>query len=331
MSRTVIKCRVCGFTEDHPRYIVKEMMYGTANTFPYFQCQQCGCLQIETIPDDMAAFYPASYYSFTVRTEGSQTSAIQRKFEKWIARQSLFDKGYKVARLARSFVRPPPALAVISKLLKPCKLKSFATSFLDVGCGAQSWWLDDLNSLGFTDLTGVDPFIEHDRSFRDTRIKCGSIFDIDRKFDVISMHHSLEHVPDQVAALDAIRQRLNLGGCCLIRVPLSSSTVWEKYKTNWVELDAPRHLYLHSVESLKILARKAGLNLEHHFFDAVDFEFWGSEQYARGIPLRAPNSFATNPGASDFTFKEMAEFNALAAEANATGRGGRAAFYFRAA
>ena len=330
-STLPLTCRICHANGIHAEFAVKEMMYGTREEFRYFQCAKCGCLQINEIPKDMSSYYPEDYYSFQVGNDAADNfSVVGRTLRKWLVRQHLFNTGYKQAKIARRIVSPPKAIASVDNLLRHCSVRSLSASFLDVGCGAQSWWLKDLHSVGFNNLVGVDPFIGTDRKYDGISIKCGSINDINDHFDVISMHHSLEHVPDQVATMSAARERLKPGGYFIVRVPLVSSDVWEKYTTNWVELDAPRHFYLHSLESLKLTGEKAGLLLEHHFCDALPFEFWGSEQYARGITLRSENSFSVNPDQSDFTFKEMALFKRSAAVANEQGRGGRGVFFFRA-
>jgi hypothetical protein len=50
-------------------------------------------------------------------------------------------------------------------------------------------------------------------------------------------------------------------------------------------LGAARHLYLHSRESLRELAAAHGLRLLRIEDDSTGFQFWGSEQIRRGIPL----------------------------------------------
>ena len=44
-------------------------MYGLPETFKYFQCGQCGCLQIARAPDDLVRYYGDQYYSFSSRPE----------------------------------------------------------------------------------------------------------------------------------------------------------------------------------------------------------------------------------------------------------------------
>lgn len=48
-----MQCRVCSNIKNNVTYEVPEMMYGTRETFTYFQCARCRCLQIVEIPSDM--------------------------------------------------------------------------------------------------------------------------------------------------------------------------------------------------------------------------------------------------------------------------------------
>ena len=48
----------------NPTYVVREMMYGFKDEFDYFECGNCGCLQIEQIPDDLSKYYPENYWQF---------------------------------------------------------------------------------------------------------------------------------------------------------------------------------------------------------------------------------------------------------------------------
>jgi hypothetical protein len=41
----------------------REMMFGTRESFTYFECEGCGCLHLIDVPADLAAYYPKEYYS----------------------------------------------------------------------------------------------------------------------------------------------------------------------------------------------------------------------------------------------------------------------------
>lgn len=60
------KCKICGAEAEHKEYRVKEMYFGTREEFTYFECGQCQCMQIATIPDNLGDYYGDEYYSFFV-------------------------------------------------------------------------------------------------------------------------------------------------------------------------------------------------------------------------------------------------------------------------
>ena len=47
-------CRICGSVRVAGRHDVREMMFGTRETFGYTQCADCLCLQIDEVPPDLA-------------------------------------------------------------------------------------------------------------------------------------------------------------------------------------------------------------------------------------------------------------------------------------
>lgn len=336
MTSVLPTCRICGTQADHPIYNVREMMFGTREAFNYFQCTACGCLQITAPPVNLGQYYPASYYSFALAPEPTEDGILYKWFQKQRCRTAIFGHGYKLNSLLKNYVKFPKALfkreggITTGEILRKFNLKSFSARFLDVGCGSYSRWLEHLAQLGFRDLTGVDPFIDADRRHGDTRIYKRALTELEGNFDVITFHHSLEHMPQQLEALHAARERLNPGGTCLVRIPIVSSQVWEQYGVNWVELDAPRHLFLHSVVSITKLGKDAGLELFDVVYDSLPFEFYGSEQYAHDIPLTDSRSLWVNPESDLFSAEEKQSFETMALKANAAGRGGRAGFYFRA-
>lgn len=57
-------CRICGWSGEGKRIQVREMMWNTREVFPYFECGQCHCLQIEKVPEDLGSYYGKDYYSY---------------------------------------------------------------------------------------------------------------------------------------------------------------------------------------------------------------------------------------------------------------------------
>lgn len=327
---TKMQCRICGTINTHPHFTAKEMMFGSKEEFQYFRCTNCGCLQIATIPADLAQYYPANYYSYQPPSKKTESSPLYTWLQKQRCRTALFGQCVKFNRLISRFVPLPNDWFDYGSLLKKAKFESFNDGILDVGCGEHSSWLLKARDFGFNNLVGVDPFIKQDKLEFGINYFKKSITELEGQFRYITFHHSLEHIPDQLTQLTAARRLLAAGGICLVRIPLVSSYVWEKYGVNWVELDAPRHLYLHSKESIKLLAEKAGLYLIDTLYDSDEFEFAASEQYQAGIPLFDQRSYLVNPDQSIFTSQQMDAFKQEARRVNADGTGGRAGFFFRA-
>lgn len=305
------------------------MMFGTREEFDYFICGHCGCLQIREIPSDQGKFYLSNYYSFNFSPEDSRISPLYIFLQKQRCKTAMFSKGYKISRLLSSFIKFPTELHIRGPVIRRAGVKSFDVAFLDVGCGNASVWLIGLKKLGFTNLLGIDPFISSDTHSHGITVLKKNISELSGQFSLITFHHSFEHVSEQLETLIQAKKLLAPGGVCLLRIPIVSSYVWEKYGVNWVEMDPPRHLYLHSNKSIELLAKKAGLELFDVVYDSMEFEFYGSEQYAADIPLTVENSYLINPEKSIFTSEQMEHFKEMAKKVNFEKTGGRAGFYFR--
>jgi hypothetical protein len=325
----LLTCRICGSIGEHQTYVAREMMFGTRENFTYFTCDDCECLQIAEVPRDLARFYADSYYSRHLAQEQVKTSLLISFLQKQRCRNALFGRGFKIDRFLSNFVDFPEALPQMGPILKLAGAKSFNDGILDVGCGNYSAWLAMAKSLGFRNLLGIDPFIDSDCTSDGIRIIKKSLHQIQGTYSLISFHHSLEHIPDQQGTMHKVKELLSPKGVCLIRIPIVSSYVWQKYGVNWAELDAPRHLYLHSKKSIQLLASYAGLELVDTVYDSVEFEFAASEQYGKDIPLNAPNSYMIDLQKSIFTTEQIKFFEQEACRVNKERVGGRAGFYFR--
>jgi SAM-dependent methyltransferase len=202
-------------------------------------------------------------------------------------------------------------------------------SILDVGCGNGDL-LQMLLELGFDKLTGVDPLIEREIRI-DTRVRIlkADLAEVTERFDLVMMHHVLEHVEDPVGFLAEARERLAAGAQLLVRVPVAASAAWRRYGAHWVQLDAPRHRVLPSARGLEGAAERAGLRLDRVVFDSSEFQFWGSEQYRQDVPLHHPRSLSSFR-ARAANLRSIRRWRAEARALNERGEGDQACFYFRA-
>jgi 2-polyprenyl-3-methyl-5-hydroxy-6-metoxy-1,4-benzoquinol methylase len=318
-----MECRICSNKINNQQYEAREMMYGFRDTHRYFQCSLCGCLQINEFPSDIQKYYDATYYSYQPMPQ-EQKSKIKHFFINLRDEYALFKRGL----IGKMLYSKYPTTQF--QFLQPSGSKPTIDSrILDVGCGAGQL-LQLLRALGFNQLFGIDPYIDNDIDYKNgVTIKKQTIQEVRGDYDVIMFHHSFEHVPDPIAVLNSAFTILTADGYCVIRIPIASSHAWKQYGVHWVQLDAPRHFFLHSVESMEIVAEKVGFKLSQIIYDSTAFQFWGSEQYENNIPLKDERSYAINPQNSIFSEKDILVFAKRADELNANREGDQAIFYLR--
>jgi SAM-dependent methyltransferase len=151
------------------------------------------------------------------------------------------------------------------------------------------------------------------------KILKGDLASLDQRFELIMMHHAFEHVPDPLETLGNLKRLLRPNRFLIMRIPVAASYGWRKYRVNWVLLDAPRHLFLHTIKSMMILADAFGLELADVQFDSDGFTFWGSEQYVKDITLMDSKSYFIDRNNSMFRRRKLQKFEDDAARLNEIG------------
>lgn len=325
-----LNCRICNNSENNISYIFREMFFGTRELFPYFQCSNCGCIQIQSQPEEMSNYYPGNYYSFGSVDEPAQKErGMKERSKEYLTlvrdRYNLLGKsapGFLIEK-----IKPNDEKKIES--LKILKLET-SLKILDVGCGGGEF-LYQLKQIGFKNLSGIDPYLKKDITYQNGltifRKSLEELVNDTVKFDLIMFHHVFEHLNDPLKVLILCNKIMKDDGILILRVPVSDSYAWNKYKENWIQLDAPRHFYIHSKKSLCILAEKSGFECFKIIFDSDEFQFWGSEQYKKEIALKAENSYLMNPAKSIFSEEKIKEFKKSAIELNANREGDQIVIY----
>ena len=326
-------CRICDHGIQNETYSVREMHFGTKEVFEYFLCSRCGCLQIADPPKELSKYYSDTYYSFLSDPDKQDhdLSVLRRIKERAAMERNRYELFRKPGwGMVLEMIKPKPLS--LFELLHHCQV-SLHSSILDVGCGT-GIFLHELTQMGMKNLLGVDPYISRDVTYANgLKIIRTDLTGLNGKwkngFDVIMFNHSFEHLPDPYEVLLTTGDLLKPDGILMIRIPTVSSYVWQQYKTDWVQIDAPRHFYIHSVESIKILAKKARFEIFKIVDDSTSFQFWGSEQYRQDIPLSSERSYSKNPRASIFSTADMARYENITKTLNQNRQGDQAAFYLR--
>jgi len=260
------------------------------------------------IPRNMGKYYPSNYYSFknVDKSRNFLKQILKEKRDKY----ALFKKGLVGKIISKKY--PNVLFDMVSRIEI-----NYNSKILDVGCGSGNF-LYSLNKIGFKNLTGIDPYINKDIIDGNIKILKKTIHELpnNEKYDLIISNHSFEHISNQLETLTKVSKILSGNGTCLLRMPIKTEYIWKHYGTNWVQIDAPRHFFLHTPKSFKLLVKISGLLIKDVIFDSTEFQFWGSEQYKKNIPLLAENSYSKNPDKSIFTKKEIEKFKKRAKELN---------------
>lgn len=314
-------CIICHNSFANQLFKVKELQLGLNEEFSYQLCGNCGSMQLLNPPLDFSRYYPnEDYYSFKMEIKKLKKPGYLRTaktdyllYGKKKLAGSLLSIGYKVPDFYEWMINTKA---------------QFTDAILDVGCGNGSL-LTRLYKMGFTNLTGIDPFINKNHDYGAIKIFKKEITDVDQKFDIIMMHHSLEHMFEPLKALKKAWSLLNDSKYLLVRVPVMGNYGWQKYGVYWCGIDAPRHIFIPSEKSMLMLAEQAGFKIEKCEYDSGDYVIWSSEQYRKGIPLHASNSRMISKRNDTFSKEEIRQFKQTIASENRKKNGDTAAFYLK--
>lgn len=183
---------------------------------------------------------------------------------------------------------------------------------LEIGCGDGSL-LNNLRNLGW-EVEGVDfdpgavrTAIEHHQ----LNVRLGSVEEqgyLDSSFDAIVMSHVIEHIPDPVRLLAECARLLKPGGTVVISTPNLNSMGYQHFKSSWLSLDPPRHLYLFNSQTLTNTVQKGGLEVTStRTTTRGTLEIWlASKAIAGGGKGLAQGSFFQKIKAKAFQMKEAA-------------------------
>lgn len=312
-------CKICNNKSNNNLLKVREMYFGTREVFDYLLCSKCGCLQLITFPTDFSKHYPKEYFTYQQKHENK----IKLFLNGFRDRTALGEKSVIGSILFKKFGEP-----TYIKRLKIAGV-SLVDKILDVGCG-KGILLHKMKESGFKNLLGIDPFIETTINYKNgLKILKMDFTDLTGEFDFIMFNHSFEHMDDPLTIIIHANKLLAKGKYLLIRIPVADSFAFKHYRENWCSLDAPRHLFIHTKESIKILAEKSGFEIVEIDYDSRSWQMWGSEQYSKDIPLINERSFYVNPDRSIFTKNQISEFEEKTKELNIKGEGDQAEFYLK--
>jgi 2-polyprenyl-3-methyl-5-hydroxy-6-metoxy-1,4-benzoquinol methylase len=199
-------------------------------------------------------------------------------------RRNLLEKVYHLVR----------KMSLKRKLKLINSFDSESKNLLDIGCGTGDFLETALKANW--NITGIEPN-EQARAIANSKTN-NSVFEIEHlanleenSFDVITLWHVLEHLPNLEMHTKLFQHLLKPNGTLVIAVPNYKSYDAEHYKNFWAAYDVPRHLWHFSKTSISKLFQSVDLQLKEikpMIFDAYYVSLL-SEKYKSGFmnPIKA--------------------------------------------
>lgn len=255
-----MKCKICGNEINNKIHNVKERMLNMGEEFDYLECGSCGSWylidEIET-----SKYYQEGYNPYL--KDNCYKSVAQRIKMYFLIRAIIFSD----FRRFQFWFRYSEADILLKRL---CGIKKFKhASFLDIGC-ASGHWLDIMYDVGYRNLTGVDLFVPDARmNEKKWKFIKGDIFSVpEERYDVITLHHSFEHMNGHIEILKKVEKLLAEKGFCIISIPLVGGDAHKMFQEDFCQLDAPRHVALFTLKAMEYACREANLQIQYINFDS---------------------------------------------------------------
>jgi|MTBAKSStandDraft_1061840.scaffolds.fasta_scaffold01656_14 2-polyprenyl-3-methyl-5-hydroxy-6-metoxy-1,4-benzoquinol methylase len=179
----------------------------------------------------------------------------------WLTQNRGNTTAVKTKGLVQSFNKARLAY-MIKPLVRRLKKES---CILEIGCGSgllavylketgYNVEVTDIDSSLLTEINQLYGIIGYCGDI--TRIRFG------KKYDAVILNNVLEHLYDPVSVLNRVNGLLKSDGLVFIEVPNIASFQFQIFQNRWFPLQLPEHLYHFSLNSLDLIAKKAGFQRE---------------------------------------------------------------------
>ena len=229
------QCPVC-HSNNINHIITAEDYLVTRERFQIDNCQNCGLRFTNPRPDDdqLAGYYDSEEY-ISHSDEGL----------------SLVSTLYKIARTF-----------TLRRKRQLIERLSQNKHLLDIGCGT-GHFLDYCQQHDWQ-ISGVEP---NELARKQAEAKTNILIqdDIseitDTTFEVITLWHVLEHLPNLEQTMNQLKSLLAPGGVLIIAVPNFEAYEASVFNEYWAAYDVPRHLYHFNRNAVEHLANNHGLKI----------------------------------------------------------------------
>jgi len=235
-----IKCKIC---RSDSKSFLKNLFddrYGYKGFFDVYKCINCGFIQTEpALKDDELSDLYTNYYPRQNLSSKEVMASINKdsKWKRWFLGINNTTHFY------------------INKKAK----------VLDIGCGSGVSLLEIKEK-------GAEAYgIEEDRNVEKVakelglNLEIGNIYNskyLDNFFDYITASQVIEHVPDPIRFIEAIKYKLKNNREVILSFPNANSFFRIIFNSRWINWHIPYHQNFFSRKAIKIMADKTGFKIK---------------------------------------------------------------------
>jgi SAM-dependent methyltransferase len=256
----LVPCPGCGGERFATRFEGGNPTLDPTLKFRIVRCDDCGLHYTNPRPTlaTLGRYYPSNYSPY--QSEEKPAAGEGGTIQNLVLRDAFGAPAVRPSAGGR-------AMAKLIRLVRPPESFGFGVSYrgrgrlLDFGCGSGKF-LRRMHALGWN-VTGID-FSEEVRAVTASGLRAvhGTLPHPQLgpgSFDVVTLRHALEHVPDPRATLRDAWNLLDGGGLLLVAVP--NYEAWEIARLGEAAmgLDLPRHLTHFTPATLAAMMRGQGL------------------------------------------------------------------------
>lgn len=264
-------CILCGSKDFELLFEGRDRLTCSENKFKVVKCADCGLMR--TLPDvsmvsmaDVQKYYPDEYYNVVKDKLSLKISKSEAFFSdhysKLLWRILLGKKRSFICR-AMDFFENLLLIPLYRYRNRCFPYKDKPGRLLDIGCGSGRLLLEQ-KRLGW-EVYGVElgeKMASYAREIRNLNVITGDFNEMkyeDNFFDVVNLHHALEHFLNPLVELKKIYKILKPDSLLVITSPNYSRLEATIFGEKWHAYELPRHRFHFNRKTIKKLLLKSGL------------------------------------------------------------------------
>ena len=267
MTMKLVEIAVCPLTGESGVIkvdSVADAFFDTEGNWQYRENTRTGHLWLNPrpAPDQIAELYK-NYY--THAEPSSATLSIWQQAQALALSRRLSYPGPQTVGWLARLVSVLPSVGDASEMEMMRVPASRTGSLLDVGCGSGAF-LKRMQQAGWQ-VMGTEPDPNAAARLRD-RLQVSVFSSVEEvrlradRFDLITLSHVIEHVPDPIATLRELVGLLAPGGQLMLTTPNARSLGSKLFGSSWRGLEPPRHFNIFSPKSMVETVESSGLRVD---------------------------------------------------------------------